>query len=77
MSEIKTSHYECYSDSENIMIYGINVEELYPQGIAIFPEINDEIHSLIPDVMEKCQVTPYAKKGVVLFSPYKELLHIR
>ena len=52
MALSKTSHYEFLSDSLNIIIYGINVQELYPEFYQTLPNMND-VQQKIPDIMEK------------------------
>ena len=51
MAQSKTSHYEFSSDSLNMMIYAINVKELFPHYFDKLPK-NEEIEELIPDIMK-------------------------
>ena len=60
MALSKTSHYEFSSDSLNIIIYGINIQELYPEFYQTLPNMND-VQQKIPDIMEKLEKNYFFK----------------
>ena len=66
MASVDTPHYELYDEEKNIIIYGIKIEALFPEGFEITSQGVDIIHQIIPDVVEKCQNLPYGKKAIVL-----------
>ena len=74
---VKTPHFEFYSDVDNIMIYGIDIKEVFPDGVNLTPDICDQIDVLIPDIMVKSEVATYGKKGIMLYSMEKKILHVK
>ena len=68
MASAETPHYELYDEEKNIIIYGIKIEALFPEGFEITSQGVDIIHQIIPDVVEKCQNSPYGKKAIVLYN---------
>ena len=62
MASADTPHYELYDEEKNIIIYGIKIEALFPEGFEITSQGLDIIHQIIPDVVEKCQNSSYGKK---------------
>ena len=74
--DIKTPHYEFFSTADDIMIYGVDVEEIFPDGADVTPDICEKIEVSMPDVMVKCTLTTYKKKGIMVYSKEKEVLHI-
>jgi len=78
MASAQTSHYELFDEEKNIMIYGIKVEEIFPGGVEITPNTLYMIHQQIPDVVEKCANSAYAKKAIVLYTTgVMEVLQMR
>ena len=76
MALFKTSHYEFSSDPLNIIIYGVNIQELYPEFSQTLPNM-DDVQQKIPDIMEKLEKTTFSKKGIMLYVKEKENLHRR
>ena len=64
----ETPHYELYDEEKNIIIYGIKIEALFPEGFEITSQAVDITHQIIPDVVEKCQNSSYGKKAIVLYN---------
>ena len=60
-----TAHFEYYNDSLDIMIYGIDVKEIFPVNYDVIPDSNT-IQLKIMDIMEKCESTNYEKKAIML-----------
>ena len=63
MASADTPHYELYDEEKNIIIYGIKIEALFPEGFEITSQGVDIIHQIIPYVVEKCQNSPYGKQN--------------
>lgn len=77
MAQKITSHYEYFSEEQNIIVYAMKVEEVFPNGVTIDGDITTKITDLIPDIIQKYQVTKYSKKGIMLYSTPKETLHMK
>ena len=63
MASAETPHYELYDEEKDIIIYGIKIEALFPEGFGITSQGVDIVHQIIPDVVEKCQNSSYGKKS--------------
>ena len=49
MASADTPHYELYDEGKkNIIIYGIKIEALFPEGFEITSQGVDIIHQIIP-----------------------------
>ena len=68
MAPADTPHYELYDEEKDIIIYGIKIEALFPEGFGITSQGVDIVHQIIPDVVEKCQNSSYGKKAIVLYN---------
>ena len=68
MDSADTPHYELYDEEKDIIIYGIKIEALFPEGFGITSQGVDIVHQIIPDVVEKCQNSAYGKKAIVLYN---------
>lgn len=72
-----TSHYEFYSERDDMMIYGIKVQEIFNNTEYISENTSKEIDSKIQDILQKVDQCKFSKKGIVLYSSVKEVFHIR
>ena len=52
MASADTPHYELYDEEKDIIIYGIKIEALFPEGFGITSQGVDIVHQIIPDVVE-------------------------
>ena len=68
MASVDTPHYELYDEEKDIIIYGIKIEALFPEGFGITSQGVDIVHQIIPDVVEKCQNSSYGKKAIFLYN---------
>ena len=59
-------HYELYDEEKDIIIYGIKIEALFPEGFGITSQGVDIIHQIIPDVVENVKI-PHMEKAIVLY----------
>ena len=57
----KTSHHEFSSNSFNIIIYGIDIQELYPEFYQTLPNM-DDLQQKIPDIMGKPEKNYFFKE---------------
>lgn len=74
MAKFECSHYECSSDSLDIMIYGIDVKEVFPEYYAEIPD-RKYIEDKIPSIVHKSNNSKYETKAIMLYAKPKELLH--
>ena len=74
-SEKSTSHYEYFSDLLNIMIYGIEIKDLFPMAYDLPTSMM--IDEMVSDIIVKKNNTLLSKKAIVLYHPDRELLHIK
>ena len=68
MASADIPHYELYDEEKDIIIFGIKIEALFPEGFGITSQGVDMVHQIIPDVVEKCQNSSYEKKAIVLYN---------
>ena len=65
MEASNAPHFECFSETLNIYIYAMDIEDLFPEGYTMLPS-NGIIDNLIPDVLAKTKEN--AKVGICLYS---------
>ena len=62
MASADTPHYELYDEEKNIIIYGIKIEALFPEGFEITSQVVDVIHQIILMLLKNVKIHHMEKK---------------
>ena len=62
MASAETPHYELYDEEKNIIIYGIKIEALFPEGFEITSQGVDIIHQLYLMLLKNIKIRHMEKK---------------